>query len=245
MALVTTRSDFLRRITGLGLTHTDCAIALLWYYAYTQEYEERTPSELASDLHDEGFPRPNVTRLAKGLRRSRLVVRGARKGTFQLDVRRRGALDEKYLKLLNIKVVEVSALVLEAGLVAGTRGYLERLVHQINGTYEYGFYDATAVLSRRLMESLLVEIYIHEGRSAEIRQDGAFLQLERLIAHVRQDTKVTLSRNAPRTMTEIKQLGDTAAHDRVYVTRQSDIDDVRPRLRRLIQELLVLAGINT
>jgi len=44
-------------------------------------------------------------------------------------------------------------------------------------------------------------------------------------------------------MQEVKDLGDTAAHDRVYITQQTDIDDMKPSFRRLIEELLLLAGI--
>lgn len=238
------RAQFARRIADLPLTHADRAIAFLWYYAYSQEFDERTPSELASDLHEEGFPRPNVTRLRDDLRRNRFVVRGSRTGTFQLDLRRKATLDEKYAEIVNLKAVVVSGDLVDPNAVAGTRTYLERLVFQINGSYEYGFYDSAAVLMRRLVESLLVEIYIHEKRAAEIRNAGSFLQLERLIAYVRNDQAVTLSRNAPGTMTEIKQLGDTAAHDRVYITQQSDIDHLRPRYRRLLQELLSLSGID-
>jgi len=240
---VATRQDFAQRIAEVATTHLDRALAFLWYYGYSQEYEERTPSELASDLHDEGFPRPNVTRLRDDLRGSRFAVRGSRKGAYKLDLRRKSSLDEKYRDLLNIKVVEVTGSVLNPDLVENTRGYLERLVHQINGTYDFGFYDGTAVLSRRLMESLLIEVYIYEKRTEEIKKDGAFFQLERLIAYVRQDTALTLGRNTAKTMTEVKQLGDTAAHDRVYTTQKADIDDARPKFRRLIQELLALSGI--
>jgi hypothetical protein len=63
------RSQFAQRLAKLSLSHTDRAIALLWYYRETQSYDERSPSELAGDLHDEDFPKPNVTRLAKDLRR--------------------------------------------------------------------------------------------------------------------------------------------------------------------------------
>ncbi len=242
---MSSRTDFARRIADLSLTHAGRAIALLWFYDYTQDYEERTASELASDLHDEGFPRPNVTRLREDLRKDRCVIKGSRKGSFRLDVRRRSALDDTYLSLLNIKVATVSGAILDPDLVTGTRGYLERLVHQINGSYDYGFYDATAVLCRRLMESLMVEVYIHKKRTADIRQGGAFLTLEKLIAYMRQDSAVTLGRSTPKKMTEIKELGDTAAHDRVYITQQLDIDDVKLRFRRVIQELLSLAGIRT
>ncbi len=240
---MSSRSDFARRIADLPLTHAERAIAFLWYYDYMQEYEERTPGELAGDLHDEGFPRPNVTRLQEALKRSRVVVRGSRKGAFQLDIRQKSSLDERYGPVLSIRIVEVSGDLLDPALVSGTRGYLERIVHQINGSYESGFHDAAAVLCRRLMESLLIEIYIHQKRTSEIRTAGAFLQLERLIAFIRNDRSVTLSRNAPKTMTDVKQLGDAAAHDRVYITRQGDIDDIKPRYRRLLQELLALSGI--
>ena len=67
--------------------------------------------------------------------------------------------------------------------------------------------------------------------------------LDRLITHVTSDALVSLSRNSPKTMHEVKQLGDTAAHDRTYITPQVDIDDLKPKYRRLIQELLAKAGI--
>jgi hypothetical protein len=237
------RTEFARRIAARQLTHTERAVAFLWYYAYSQEFDERTPSELAGDMHEEGFPRPNVTRLRDDLKKSRFVIRGSRKGAFQLDVRRRATLDEEYGEIVNLQTVEVSGDLIDPALVAKKRTYLERLVYQLNGSYEYGFYDSTAVLMRRLMESLLIEIYIHEKRVAEIRKGGTFLQLERLIAYVRSDGNLTLSRNVPKTMTDVKQLGDTAAHDRVYITQQRDIDDIKPRYRRLLQELLSLSGI--
>jgi hypothetical protein len=53
-----------------------------------------------------------------------------------------------------------------------------------------------------------------------------------------------LGRNTPKTMSEVKQLGDTAAHDRTYITPQVDIDDIKARLRRMIAELLEKAGIS-
>jgi len=238
-----TRADFARALAQRQLSHRDRAVALLWYYRHTQEYEERSASELATDLHDEGFPKPNVTRLAMDLTRSRDTARGKRLGTFQVDVRRVSALDETYLPLLGTKQVKVSGAVLPADAVAGTRGYLEQLAHQINGTYDCGFFDACAVLCRRLMESLIIEVYVHLGRQNEIQQSGVFASLDRLVAHIKGDRSVALGRTTPKTMDDVKQLGDTAAHDRTYITPQVDIDDVKARYRRLIAELQRFAGI--
>lgn len=117
------------------------------------------------------------------------------------------------------------------------------MVYQINGCYEYGFYDACATLCRRLMESLIIEVYIHNGQTHEIQNNGMFLGLEKLISKISNDNQINLSRNTPKTMTLIKELGDTAAHDRVYITHQQDIDDVKAKYRRMIQDLLNASDI--
>jgi hypothetical protein len=240
---VKTRSEFARQIATLDLSHTERAIAFLWYYRQSQEFDERSASELAADLHEEGFPRPNVTRLKADLGRSRYTIRGTRPGTFQIDVRRLEALDEDYADLLEVRRVEVAGSVLPVDTAAGTRAYLEKLVHQINGSYEFGFYDACAVLCRRLVETLLIEVYVSRRRHHEIQVGGVFRPLEALIAYIKNDTTITLSRGSPKTMDEIKQIGDAAAHDRTYITHPSDIADLRTRYRRLISELLNLSGL--
>lgn len=238
------RGQFLQSLSGLGLTHAGRAIALLWYYRQSQEYEERAASELANDLMDEGFPKPKVSRLQDELKRSRYVVRGRGPKMYQLDARRLGELDERYSEILALRKIMVPATIIPSDWFEGTRLYLERLVYQINGSYEYTFYDACAALSRRLMECLIIEIYLHQKRQHEIQNNGVFVGLQRLILLICSDQAVTLSRSAPKTMAEIKQLGDTAAHDRVYITEQMDIDDVKARYRKLIRELLTLSGIS-
>jgi len=240
---VKTREGFAKELAKLTLSHADRAIAFLWYYRQTQEFEERTAPELAIDLHDEGFPKPNVTRLRSDLSKSKFTVRGKRDGSFQIDVRRLADLDAKYGALLKIRNVQVSESIIPGDWVQGTRRYLEQLVHQINGAYDYGFFDGCAALCRRLMESLIVEIYIASGCTHEIQDNGIFLRLEKLIATIRTDKKILLGRNTPKTMDDTKQLGDTAAHDRVYITTQQDIDDIKARYRKMIRELLDLANI--
>jgi hypothetical protein len=237
------RSGFAEELAKKSLSHVDLAIALLYFYREAQEFEERTISDLATDLHDIGFPKPNVTRLRKALRRSRYTVRGKKKDSVQLDLRRVQSLESKYGDLLGIKKIEVQHALLPDDWVAGTSTYLERIVYQINASYESGLYDACAVLCRRLMESLIIETYIRENRHHEIRRDGVFMQLDRLIGYISADPKVALGRNTPKIMREIKQLGDTAAHDRNYVTPQIDLDDLKIRYRRMIQEMLEKAGI--
>lgn len=237
------RSDFAKHLANLKLSHAERAVAFLYYYRESQEYEERSVKDLAGDLHDEGFPRPNVTRLREDLTKSQFTTRGSKAGLFRLDLRRIEDIANLYEDMLSRKKVTVTKHVLPPEWVAGTRAYLEQMVYQINAAYEYGMYDASAVLMRRLMESLIIDIYIHEKRTHDIQNGGIFFMLDKLIAHTTSDPNLTLSRNAPRTMKDAKQLGDTAAHDRTYITPQVDIDDIKPKYRRLIQELLSKAGV--
>lgn len=240
---MTTRSSFCCKLADLSLSHADRAVALLWYYRQTQEFDERTASELASDLREEGFPKPHVSRLKTDLRRSKFTIKGRQKDSYQIDVRRLSDLDGRYGDLLAAKRVPVSGSVIPPEWVAGTRRYLEELTRQINGSYDYGFYDACAALMRRLIESLIIEIYIHQKRHQDIQSGGVFVGLDRLIGVITNDQKVSLGRSTPKTMLETKQLGDTAAHDRVYITPQVDVDDLKAKYRRMTQELLDKAGI--
>ena len=238
-----TRQKFAERLAKLPLSHSDRAIALLWYYRETQSFDERSPNELASDLHDEDFPKPNVTRLDKDLKKSRYTIVGKRKGTLQIDARKVDELNQKYFPLLDVPAIQVKGEYLPPEWTAGTRKYLEQLVRQINGCYEAGFYDACATLCRRLMESLIIECYVTAGRAHDIQRVGVFVLLDALVAKITSDKLMSLSRNTPAIMRDVKTIGDTAAHDRTYITPKLDLDDIRLRYRHMIQELLIKAGV--
>lgn len=237
------RKYFAEKLSHMDLSRVEQAIAFLWFYRYTQSYEERTASELASDLTDEGFGRPNVTDLHRQLTKSRKAVKGKRPKTFQLYTKYIAELNTKFGSFVNFREVEVTSSVIPFKLVQGTRAYLERIVNQINGAYDYGFYDCCAAMCRRLMESLIIEVYISSKRHHEIQNNSVFIPLEQLISHICSDKNVTLNRNAPKTMKNIKQIGDTATHDRVYITQKQDINDHKHKYRCLIEELLILSKI--
>jgi hypothetical protein len=237
------RKSFSEKLAKLNLKHLERAIAYLWYYRQTAEFEERSASEIANDLHEDDFPKPNITRLKEELKKSKYTVRGKQKNTFQLDIRKVSELDQKYNSYLRLNRYQPSDSLLSSSLVTGTRKYLEDIIRQINSSYELGLYDCCAVMCRRLMESLIIEIYIQDSRKSEIQRNGVFLMLDDLIKYMCSDNKVTLSRNTPNIMKQIKEIGDFAAHDRTYITDLNDIDDVKLKYRRLIRELLVLSKI--
>lgn len=224
-------------------THSQRAIALLWYYRKTSEYDDRTAAEIAADLEDEGFSKPHVFRLKEALKRSRYTVLSRGGKAHKVNSRYLAELDSQYDKLANTKSVTITDSIVPFDWVADTRTYLEKIVLQINGSYDYGFYDCCAALCRRLMESLIIEVYVSQKRRDEIQSSGAFLGLESLINSICDDGTITLSRNSRKHMLAAKELGDTAAHDRTYITLKQDVDDTKGRYRRIINELLVASSL--
>jgi hypothetical protein len=188
---------------------------------------------------------PHVSR---GLRDAKNYVQSDKEwGTGQrmrFSISRPGALYlEEIIKGKSSNAVEVRGAIIPPETVAGTRKYIEQMVLEINGSYECSWYDAAAVMCRRLMESLIIEVYISQNRQNEIKSGGAYLTLEKLIDRISADQSVSLGRSTLKDMKDIKELGDTAAHHRTYITLQPDIDEARTKIRKVILELLALSGI--
>lgn len=129
-------------------------------------------------------------------------------------------------------------------LVRGTRSYIERIVHQINGCFENGWYDASAVMIRRLVETLIIEVYESKGRAAYIKDGNEdFLFLNDLIIKITTDPLINLSRPTKRSLPDLKDVGDKSAHSRFHTAHRGDIEKLAPHLRNVVQELLALASL--
>jgi hypothetical protein len=129
-------------------------------------------------------------------------------------------------------------------LVRNTRGYLERLVHQINGSYTNGWYDASAVMIRRLVETLIIEVFEKHGIASAIQHaNGDFLYLRDLINVLVGETRWNLSRNAKSALPRLKDVGDMSAHSRRFIAQRQDIDKLIADLRVTVQELVTLAHL--
>ena len=134
--------------------------------------------------------------------------------------------------------------VIYMAMVRGTRGYIERVAHQANGTYANGWYDACAVMIRRLLETLIIECY--EAHKIEDRikdSSGNYLFLKDLVDRTLSEKSWTLGRTVRSVLPKLKDLGDKAAHNRRYNAHREDLDKVLKDLRDAVQEFLVLAGL--
>lgn len=133
--------------------------------------------------------------------------------------------------------------VIMMSLVRGTRGYIERVANQINGAYENGWYDACAVMLRRLIETLIIEAFEHHKIASKIQNTkGDFLYLRDLIDETLAEPSWNLGRNAKQALPKLKDIGDKSAHSRRYVA-QRDIQPLLTDIRTVVQELLYIAAL--
>ena len=236
-------TEFLERISQLEMTTLDRAIALLWHAGLDGDGKGMTAREISEQLQAFGYPQQNVSRLDRSLKRDRRTSR-AKTNAWRVTPDARLKLNRDLSFALRAKPLEHRDSVLPKELVSNTRGYLERVVEQVNKSFDAELYDCTAVMCRRVLETLIIEVYEAESESARIKgPDGQFLMFAGLLNVLEKDPKFSLSRNGLVGLRGFKALGDLSAHNRRFNARRSDIERIRDGLRVAVEELVHLAGL--
>jgi hypothetical protein len=166
-------------------------------------------------------------------------------GTVRLRLASKPRLSYRYSEITgSTDTDKIHSHVIPTGLFENTRPYLEALVIQINGTYQGGFYDACAVMCRRLLECLLLLAFERAAKGEVIRDaSGEYRAIADIIGLACSNRHIKLARGASAVMGKIEYVGDLAAHHPTYTTRQKDIDEQRLGFQRVVAELVHLAEI--
>ncbi len=123
----------------------------------------------------------------------------------------------------SVKNIEQEGELFSLEIIENTRSYVEKLAAQANGCYQRGWYDASAVMVRRLVEILIIDCFEKYGKRAIIEDsNGNYFGLEKLIAaflsetawHIPQPVKKHLPK-----LKELKEIGDSAAHGRNIIPK--------------------------
>lgn len=130
-------------------------------------------------------------------------------------------------------------------IISGTRPYIEAVARQACGSFDMGWYDAAAVMGRRLLETLIIETFEAHKLDGKIKnRDGSFFYLSGLVTALLNETSFNISRNVKRVLPKLKDLGDQSAHSRRYVAKKADLEDVQRDLRITLEELVHLSGLS-
>jgi hypothetical protein len=122
--------------------------------------------------------------------------------------------------------------------------YITRLVPQINGTYAYGWYEGSSMVLRRLVETLIIELYARRGWKQDVQDptSNEFLMLKGLIDKLNGDARLRMPKRTIEGLNKVKELGDVAAHDFKIRITKSDLDRIQSAMRLTCERLVFTIG---
>jgi len=122
-----------------------------------------------------------------------------------------------------------------------TRGYLQSIAKQAANCYDYGLYDACSVMTRKLLEVLIIETFERHKIAAKIKGPGGFFfYLSDLVDALSNEASWNIGRNAKQSMPNLKKMGDLSAHNRRYFAKKPELDKQKDDLRIVLEELIHL-----
>jgi hypothetical protein len=157
-------------------------------------------------------------------------------GLYHLERTKKNEIDA----ILNVpQVINPTNAYFPLELFTGTRGYLESIAIQTAACYDNQLFDACAVMTRKLLEVLIIEAFESYGISSKIKDNNDnFFFLSDLIDSFRNESSWNIGRNAKDSIPKLKKMGDLSAHNRRYFSRKPDIDKLKDDLRIVFEELL-------
>ena len=241
-----TFDDFCNKLSTLQLGIPEQALALLWFHDEQQSEIRMRAGQLARLISTTGLGNPNQTRLTDGLRRSGKVTENS--SGFALKTLARSQIREQLKPILGVSRPKVDQDLgfLPRPVWVNTRGYIEKICRQLNGCFQFEYYDASAVLARRLLETLLIEAYETLNKADEIRdKDGNYQMLSFIVAAALGDKGLNLGSDAKQAVTAIKELGDRSAHNRRFNATKPDLEKIQSGVRCVVDELINLARLRS
>ncbi len=209
------------------------------YLYLTKKQKEFIIKDIVDYLSQSNYPTPNTYRLKQKMKLDR---RFSSKGDiFHLNPKQITLLREVII-FDDFETIESNNDYLDETLFPNNHNYIMRLVKQINASYKYNLFDATAVLIRRVFEILLIKTYQNLRIDNEIKKDGNYINLEKIIDNASSNSTINLSRSK-KDLDNIRNVGNFAAHKIEYNTNKNDLDKIKDTYRAITEELLHKSGL--
>jgi Domain of unknown function (DUF4145) len=227
-------------------SNAEKALAVLWYFDRDQPDIAKTAGHLTKVLGDHHVGTANQTTLAEAIRKTKLAHE-SRSG-FSLKPGSRKIIRDWFPDLDGIQpMMDHASGYLPEHLWKNTRGYIEAVCHELNGCFHHAYYNAAAVMLRRLLETLIIEAYERLSREAEIKDSGGnYLMLGDLAERVcgeRGHQGLNLGRDSKKALKEVREVGNWSAHARRFIARAGDLTKFQAGMRLLVQELIQIADL--
>jgi hypothetical protein len=222
------------------------ALAVLWYFDHDQPGIAKTARQLTKLLGDHHIGTPNQTALAETIRKTKLA--NDSKSGFSLKPGSRKIIRDWLPDLDGIQpAIDHASGYLPEPIWRNTRGYIEEVCRELNGCFHHAYYNAAAVMLRRLLETLIIEAYEHLERETEIQDGGGnYLMLSDLTERVcgeKGHKGIHLGRDSKKALKDARSVGNWSAHARRFLAHAGDLTSFQAGIRLLVQELIQIADL--
>lgn len=238
--------DFCSVVKDLRKVHAEKALAILWFHDLTKPDIAMTSGQLTRLLGDHHIGTANTTLLAQAIRSTKLASES--KAGFALKPGSRRVIQDWFPNLDGLQPMMDHAVgYLPEAVWKNTRGYIEAVCKQLNGCFKAAYYDASAVMLRRLLETLIIESYEFLRRESEIKDsNGNYFMLIDLVDRAcgeKGHAGINLGRNSKTTLKDAREIGNFSAHSRRFLARSADLTKFQVGVRALVEELMHIADL--
>lgn len=232
--------QFLQTADLVDLRHLERLVALVWWHHHSFD-RGVTLSTIKEQLKNANYPKINVTTSDRALKADNRIL--FCDGEYSIHAKAIASLNGVYLPLLQGSDPMPSDTLIDPELFRQSRGYIFKVINQANVAFDNRLYDCCLVMIRRLIETLIIEIYERQNKAVEIKdQSGRFLMLADLLAHFKSDHSNNIGRKSEKALEHYKSISDTAAHNRRWNAKKNDIESDIVDLRVAVDELRQMAG---
>jgi hypothetical protein len=242
-----TLDDFCEVVKSLKKTNAEKALAILWFFDRKQADAAMSAAQLTKVLGDHHVGTANSTALRRAIQDTKLASES--KSGFALKPGSRRVIHGWLpVDLDGVQpTMDHATGYLPEAVWRNTRGYIEAVCRQLNGCFKSAYYDAAAVMLRRLLETLIVESYEHLKREAEIRDGGGqYLMLRDVVERAcgeKGHAGLNLGRDSKATLKDARDIGNWSAHARRYSAISTDLTKIQAGVRVAVQELIHIANL--
>lgn len=234
--------EFIEIVDLRSKTEVERAKLLCFYHYKEHGLTVFTMANITILMEECGFNKPNLSRLRRNLIKGRarsFLESKTDKAAIQFVPAALQALERDFDNLWEDNItIPHSAELIEEAKFCGKRPFLDRLIKQINFTYENNCYDACAVLMRRVFEILLVLAYQELGIEEDItNKDGSHKMLEGIVKDAVQNKTLGVPRRISKHFDKFREVGNNSAHSITYTAGKLDIDNIAIDYRVMMEDL--------
>lgn len=235
-----TLEEYIEKIDGFLDKEASEQILYFGYYLVTYKgYSSFTGKDISLCFEELRLPPySNVSSFLSRAKTKKLVVKHKKCG-YMLS---RRESEKIALSIHDVVMKTPSDSLFPLELFHNTRLYLERTAKEAAQCYDMQLFNACLVMVRRLLESLIIEIFELKNVQGRIKDKrGNYKYCGDLIDELLAEKDLwTIGRNAAKALPAIKSLGDMCAHNRRFNACKSDVDKNKDGLRVVLEELVHL-----